>query len=640
MKREFLFVAAVVFSSQLQAQDTTATRSLDDVIVTATRFQQKQSSTGKVVSVIDQATLQRNAGKTLTEIINYQTGVFINGANNNLGTNQDLYFRGAGTGNTLILIDGVPVGDPSQINNSFDLNNIAVGQVERIEVLKGAQSTLWGSDAVAGVINIITKKSGKKRISPAAMLSYGSYNTVRGNAGVNGTIEKFSYVLGYNFTSSKGFSSAYDSTGTKNFDDDKFTQSNVQANLGYQISNRFSAKGSYNFSTYKAAVDATAFKDDRDNVVDNKNSIAAFELLYSTAKLKLHAIQTFVKSERVYTDDSASVGGFAKYAKGNYNGNTAITDVFGNILLHNKLSLVSGIQYLTQKTSQDYLSISAFGPFKTALGDSAKANNFSVYNSLLLTDLAGFNVEAGFRYNRHSIYGSNTTFTFNPSYNIDENTRVFVNISSAYKVPSLYQLYSEYANKDLKPETTNNYELGVQAFSNNKRNTFRVVGFKRDIKNLIIFYTSPSFVSRYINRDEQHDYGFELESTIAIGKKGNWTSNFTYVDGEGVNNNVKVKNLYRRPNFTLNSVLTLEPVKGFTLMPSFRFVGTRLKGQYDAGPAQMPQYYNIDCYLGYAFTRYLRGFVDVRNMTNQQYFDVVGYNSRKFNLMTGVSFSF
>ncbi len=641
MKKKIFIAAAVIISTAAQAQqDTTTAKQLDEVIVTATKFQQKQSTTGKVVSVINQETLQRNAGKTITEIINSQTGVFINGANNNLGTNQDVYFRGAGSGNTLILIDGVPVGDPSQISNSFDLNSIAVGQIERIEILKGAQSTLWGSDAVAGVINIITKKGGKNKISPTAMLTYGSYSTLRGNAGINGTIDKFSYNVGYNFTSSKGLSSAYDSTGTKNFDDDKFTQNNVQANLGYKINDRFAVKGLYSFAKYKANVDAGAFKDDKDNVVDNKNTISNLAFSYTVAKLQLHLSQTFVKAERVYTDDSASVGGFAKYSKGNYNGNSNITELYGNILLHKKLSLVSGVQYLSQKTSQDYLSISSFGPYKTALGDSAKANNFSLYNSLLLTDVKGFNLEAGFRYNHHSIYGGNATYTFNPSYNIDENTRVFVNISSAYKIPSLYQLYSEYGNKDLKPEKSNNYELGVQTFSNNKRNSFRIVGFKRDIKDLIIFYTNSSFVSKYINRDEQHDYGFELESSTAIGKKGNWTNNFTYVDGEGRNNNVNVKNLYRRPNFVMNSVLTLQPVKSLTLMPSFRFVGTRLKGQYDAGPATQPQYYTIDCYLGYEFAKNFRAFIDFKNITNQQYFDVVGYNSRKFNMMAGIGLTF
>src|ERR1700712_5638584 len=227
MKKKIFIAAAVIISSHLYAQDSTKT-TLDEVVVTATKSPLKQSQTGKVVSVIDQETLQRNAGKTLTEILNYQAGVYVNGANNTLGTNQDIYVRGSASGNTLILMDGIPVGDPSQINNSFDLNNINPAQIERIEILKGAQSTLWGSDAVAGVINIITKKGGVDKISPTASVSYGSYNTIRANAGLNGKLNKFTYNLNYNYTHSKGFSAATDTLGNQNFDKDGFNQNNFQ----------------------------------------------------------------------------------------------------------------------------------------------------------------------------------------------------------------------------------------------------------------------------------------------------------------------------------------------------------------------------------------------------------------------------
>jgi vitamin B12 transporter len=273
MKKKVFIVAAVFISSHSIAQDSTGAKPLDEVVVTANRIAQKQSTTGKVITVIDQATLQRNAGKTIAEIINYQAGVFINGANNGLGTNQDVYMRGGNSGNTLILIDGIPVGDASQINNSFDLNNIAIGQVERIEILKGAQSTLWGSDAVAGVINIITKKGGNKKIGATGLLSYGSYNTLRGNVGTNGRLDKFTYNVNYNFTNSKGFSAAYDSTGAKNFDKDGFTQNNFQANIGYKFNSRFGVTAFSNFGIYKADLDAGAFTDDADYSLPIKAAI-------------------------------------------------------------------------------------------------------------------------------------------------------------------------------------------------------------------------------------------------------------------------------------------------------------------------------------------------------------------------------
>lgn len=639
-----LFTTVFLFSvlTASAQTDTLKSDNLDEVIVTATKTAIKQSQIGKVVTVIDQATIRRNIGKTVSEILNYQADIFINGANNSLGTNQDVYFRGANTGNVLIMIDGVPVIDASQINNSFDLNSINPSQIERIEILKGAQSTLWGSDAVAGVINIITKKGGTKAISPNVLLSYGSYKTFRGNAGVSGKLKDFTYNLNYSHTGSKGFSAAYDSTGNNGFDNDGFKQNNFQANLGYRLSQKISVKGLVQAGKYTADIDAGAFTDDRDYTSENKHKLYSLGFEYKASKFDLNFVNTLEKSKRELTDDSTNVGGFSKYAHGFYDAATFISDLYGNLKFSDKASLVIGVQGIYQNTDQGYLSISSYGPYKSALGkDSAKIHHYSAYASFLLTNLSGFNNEIGFRYNKHSIYGSNATFSINPSFNIDDNTRVFLNISSGYKIPTLYQLYSEAGNKDLKPEQSTNYELGVQVFSNDKKNSFRVLGFKRDIKNLIVYYSDPvTYAARYINRDKQKDYGFEFESNISLDKIGNWINNLTYVDGTGENDNVKIKNLFRRPNFTFNSTLTVQPVKGLTLSPSFRFVGTRLKGPYDAGPDLMPQYYTIDMYAAYNFIKQCRFFVDCRNITNQQYFDVPGYNSRGFNFMAGISADF
>ena len=518
---------------------------------------------------------------------------------------------------------------------------ISLGMIERVEILKGAQSTLWGSDAVAGVINIITKKATKNGQHLSSLLSYGSYQTLRGNIGLNGAIGKLSYRLGYDFTNGKGFSTAHDSTGKKDFDQDNFKQNNWQLALGYQFNKNWSITTSHQFLKYTGGTDAGAFQDDKDNVFENKNTQHHIDLGYAGAKFQWHLTQSFLKAGRIYTDDSASIGGFAKYSRGEYNGNTAITETFGNFNLSKKLVLVAGLQYQQQQTSQSYLSISSFGPFETALGDSAKANNLSWYNSILLKDLAGFDFEAGFRINRHNIYGNNSTFTINPSYHINQQLKLFINISSAYKIPSLYQLYSEYGNKGLRPEKSHNYELGVSFLDKKGRSSVRVAGFKRDIQDLIVFYTNPSnFASQYINRDQQHDYGFELETHFKFSSKTDWIFNATYVDGEGDNKGVKTKNLYRRPNFIINTVFTWQPTTKLTLMPSLRYIGTRLKGTYDAGPEKMPAYTTLDLYMGYALTKRTKCFIDLRNISNQEYFDVVGYNSKRFNLMAGLTFGF
>lgn len=643
MKKNAFLVAALLYCSHLSAQDSSRTKSLDVVVVTAARIEQKQSQTGKVISVIDRATLERNADKTVGEILNQQTGIFIVGSNNALGTNQDLYFRGASTGNTLFLIDGVPVGDASLINNSFDINSLNAYQIERIEILKGAQSTLWGSDAVAGVINIITKKAGAKKLGGNAGLQYGSYNTFRANAGLQGAANQFLYSAQYSFTNSKGFSSAYDSTGTKNFDKDGFDQHNLIASVGYQINPNWSIKYTSNYSKYKAGLDAGAFKDDKDYNLTATNWLNTLSSQYTGKKGSLQFQQSFNYTSRFMLDDSTNIGGFAKWAEQSYKSHSSITDLFGSLKLAPSLTLVSGVQYLAQNTDQYYKSISSFGPYNSVpLGkDSTKMSNTAVYASAIWNTKTGFNLEAGLRFNNHSIYGNNTTFSINPSFKLTDEVTALVNISSGFKTPSLYQLYSEYGNKNLKPETSNNYEFGFQYREANRKASFRMIGFVRDIKNLIIFYTDPNtYASYYINRDKQHDYGVEVESTISFGKKGFWTTNITYVDGEGVSEGTKTKNLYRRPNLSLNSQVTVMPIKNLTTMASVRFVGTRLKGPYDLGPNTMPAYYTVDLYASYKIFKYGQLFVDLKNLTNQTYFDVVGYNTRARNFMTGIQVNF
>ena len=151
MQKKIFFVAACIISSPLLAQDTSY-KSLDEVVFTASKFSQKQSATGKVVSVITQQQLQRSQGKDLSQLLNEQTGLSISGANSNPGKDKSIFFRGASSNYTIILLDGVPLIDPSGVGGSFDIRLIPLAEIERIEILKGSQATLYGSSAIAGVI--------------------------------------------------------------------------------------------------------------------------------------------------------------------------------------------------------------------------------------------------------------------------------------------------------------------------------------------------------------------------------------------------------------------------------------------------------------------------------------------------------
>ncbi len=640
MKKIYFPLLAISIALQANAQDDSIkSKQLDEVVVTASKTSIKQSQTGKIVTVIDSKTIQNNAGHTLTELLNTQAGFMLIGSNNTMGTNIENYFRGADAGDLLIVVDGVPVTDPSQISNTFDLNSIPLEQIDRIEILKGGQSTIWGSDAVAGVVQIFLKKESAKPITANGSFSYGTYNTLRAGAGVDGTYKKLGYKIQYNYQGSDGFSSAYDSTGSKGFDKDGFSQNNLQAELKFRFSDAFNMKLLGTVSDYHFGLDEGAFTDDKDYGGKNKNNMGALYLNYHKENINWNTVLSYQYSRRYFTDDSTDRSDpAAYYSHGRYLASNLTAESYANFHFTEHMQLVSGVQFTNQRTDQSYFSLGNFGPYSENLNsDSAHINQFSGYTSYLITNLHGFNFEAGLRANHHSIYGNNFTYTINPSFNTGDLTKIFVNISSAYKIPSLYQLYSEYGNKALKPESSTTYEIGVQAEGYESGSVFRIAAFKRDIRNLIIFFTDPNtFASIYVNQTSQHDYGFEIESNMRMGNIANWVSNFSFVTGEGTDQGVKTNNLYRRPDFIVNSRLNLQPIPQLTLAPSFKYVGSRLKGLYDIGPDPMAPYYTLGFFAGWQFP-HARIYADLQNITNQQYFDIYGYNSKRFNMMVGVN---
>jgi vitamin B12 transporter len=140
MKKIVFPLGALLIIQSVSAQRDTSANVLNPVIVTANKFEQKQNETGKVLTVISREELERSSARSLTEVLNEQAGIMVNGANNNLGTNQSISIDGATSANTLILIDGVPAYDPSGITSEFDLNYLNVNQIERVEILKARKA--------------------------------------------------------------------------------------------------------------------------------------------------------------------------------------------------------------------------------------------------------------------------------------------------------------------------------------------------------------------------------------------------------------------------------------------------------------------------------------------------------------------
>jgi vitamin B12 transporter len=646
---KFIFVGLIILASQLSAQ-----KLLDEVTVTANKTEQKLSQTGKVLTVLSDSILQKYQGQTVAELLSRQAGFTIIGANGTLGSNQELYMRGATNGNTLILIDGVPIYDPSYISSGFDLNLLNVCECDRIEILKGAQSTLYGSDAVAGVINIFTKVGNStKPVGVNISTNAGSFRTYRNTLAVNGLKGKFYYNIQYSNLQSNGISAAYNLnlsssiSGSKSYENDSFNQNNLMANFGFNLSHKLTLKFRGIINNYKNDIDAGPFTDEKDFTSNQNLSMVGTSVDFKTGKGKVVFNYNLAENKRTFTNDSGYIApsAFDSYSKSFYGGVTQFADFYWSNKFSESIQFVIGSDLRKANLEQNYLSISSYGKYEdTPIGkDTSQTNIYSIYGSGLVSSKSFF-LEIGGRFNSHSIYGKNFTFSFNPSYLIGKNIKTFINISSGFKAPSLYQLYSPYGNKNLKPEQSISSEFGVQLFAKNQKTNIRALYFSRDLKEVIFFEASnlPPY-GKYINFDKQYDQGLEIEGISQIGKWNFW-GNYTYVTGKITQKDTSYYNLFRRPKHTFNlgigyqinaKLFTQVSMKSLSERTDRFFNETSFKTENTI----LTSYKTFDFYLDYKLNPKIKAYFDLKNLTNQNYSDSYGYATKPRNFMFGLSFS-
>jgi vitamin B12 transporter len=353
-------------------------------------------------------------------------------------------------------------------------------------------------------------------------------------------------------------------------------------------------------------------------------------------------------SIRNYFDDSIALNGFTKFLRNDYTGRSVIAEVYGNYQFSDKLRLFAGFDQRWLNTDQYFLSVSDFGNYESKLNaDSARIRLSSFTGSLVYNSKKGINVELGGRLNLHSRYGENATFTFNPSYVWNQKWKFAYNLSSAFKAPTLYQLYDGIAGvPTLKPETSITSEISVE-FIGAKHITAQATLFQRKIKNGIDYDYSTY---KYFNYGEQNARGIEME----IGYRNeNWHFNVNYTLMKSEVNTAKFaydagsfsyvntgdtiySQLYRVPASSLNASASWQVNKKIHLSIFQRIAGKRYEPIFDSAPVKLDPYATTDLFGEYQLGKNIRLYGALKNMWNEQYQEVLGFATRGRNYLVGV----
>lgn len=615
---------------------------LEEIVITATKFPLKKEHIGKVIYKITQKEIVNNAGKTVIELLNNIPGIEIKGTNTNASEPRSTYIRGGRSRQVLVLIDGVPVSDPSLINQEFDLRLLSLSQVESIEVLKGASSTLYGSGAATGVINITLKKALKDKISLSHETSIGTNNDansissqlseINQNTTIHGNLGNFNFLTAFSFVGKDGMSSAKSNTDEV-FENDNYSSKNGMLKLGYAFNKKMTLTSFLNYDKFQYDYDAAIYEDS--DINNGEQSQIRFGLkprfVYTLGEVYLLA--SFNDVKRTDTNFSA----FSNETNVSvFKGESINLDLVNTYNFSKKIQVVTGINYQNHNNN----STTPFGNIDKKL---ANFNTIDPYISAIYISENGFTTNLGGRLNIHSNYGNHFVYDANASYQFIKNKslkfRGLASYSTAFIAPSTYQLFSVFGDTNLNPETSKTLEIGFDS-SYKKWLIFNVVYFNRVEDEAIIFTNLPAApFGVYANATETvKASGLETEISLKPMHKVNLNFGYTYTD--------KSVDIDYIPTHKLVANVEFYPTEKSFISLVYKNVGDRFARYFDATTfatieTTLPKYDLLDLNANYKLLEEtVTLFGSITNIFNKDYEDILGYETRGRNFKLGIRLAF
>ena len=602
LNKLFLFI---ILSTNISFLNSTFANEVKEIIVKGARIDISEDNFGSSIFILDSEEIRLRGLRSAIDAISSSPGVTAK-KNGSFGGVGSVRIRGASSSQTLVLIDGIPVNDASSPGGGYNFEYLDTSNIDRIEVLRGSQSTLWGSDAIGGVVNIYTKSADKNSINLLSEIGSFGLRKINSELGIVSNSSKFLFLV--DDTSLDGISKADKKDG--NVEKDGF-ETNSYSFKGDIDLNNIQIKGLLSYIKSDVEYDSFGFVtgvqdgDERSITEEFIGNLTIKFNLFDDKLVNTFSVNQSDISRDYFTNDNLTFGADGERKLYRYQGNTG----FGEF---NKIAF--GLEKEESSVNADKLSIDSY---------------FFLYQFQPIKDLV---ISAGIRNDDNKGFNSKTTRKISAAYRVFDNLSIKTSWGEGFKVPTIFQTTffccgAESANTNIRPEESTSYDLGFD-FSLKDKFSFSLVYFKKDINDQINF----SFgLGGYENIDFVESDGFEISVNSKISEEINLYLNYSYIDsidGRG-------QRLINIPKDSGELALTYNSSFNLSGSLTIKYNGSEI-GTY----GNLDSWSRADINLFYKLNNFSEVYFRVENLLDKNYQQVFGYGTPDRSGLVGVKVNF
>jgi vitamin B12 transporter len=609
--------------------------SLDRIVVSPDRMRESTAMTAGDVAVISRSDFDEKKQKFVKDALANEAGVS-KSTTGAFGGQTDIRIRGANPDHTLVLIDGVKAYDPASTNGAFNFANLGFEDVEQIEVLRGAQSSLYGSDAIGGVVTLESRKPNAYFCE--AGVESGSFWEITEYVNLGGYVKGLHYSFGFSQFNTQGISAADKRTIPNIEETDPYRRTVFAGRLDYDINPDFTVgatlRNIYARNKYDGSNPITWAMQDNDEITGTSN-LFIYSLYVEHRPIEQYDYSVRYSYLDSYRTDFDPPAGMSDW----YDGMANRFDFQNNFHIYDFDIVSVGYDYAFERSDSYSYSFASGEVDNPKVFDTNSA--LFLQNKIFYEDLAGST--QSMRVDHHSQFGTNNTYKVDGFFRAPTGTRARGSWSTSFKAPSLYQLNAPGnaawgflgGNPNLSPERARSFEIGGDQYLMGGSVKVSVTYFYTMFTNLIEYVANPAtFLSTYLNAAKAKSLGMEYEAEGRffdgmLKIKANATSTDTYDYQTN-------RQLLRVPMKQFNINVNVVPVQKLNVNMNVAYTGMQLS----SGTDKLKPYTKVDLVVEYALTKQVSVYGRIENLFDEYYEEVRGYGTPGFSAYGGIKAAF